>query len=84
MLMTRISVQFSAASDHRLHVAEFESLAGRLDLPALERAAALYRGPFLQGLSVRDSPAFDDWRLLKDEEYRRSVVGVLGHLTPPR
>ena len=28
----------------------------------------LYRGPFLDGLSIADSPAFDEWMLLKGEE----------------
>jgi len=84
LLVTRASVQFNAASDHWLDVAEFESLAGRTDVPGLEWAASLYRGPFLHGLSVRDSPAFDDWLLLKDEEYQRSVLSVLGHLTSLR
>jgi hypothetical protein len=27
---------------------------------------------------VVDSPAFDDWLLLKDDKYRRSLLGVLG------
>jgi hypothetical protein len=31
------------------------SLSGRPAVPALERALSLYRGPFLAGLSVRDS-----------------------------
>ena len=86
LLVTRTSVQFNAASDHWLDVAEFEDLTGRQDVPGLERAASLYRGPFLDGLSVRDSPAFDDWMLLKGEEYRRSVLARAGasDLSPAR
>jgi len=77
-------VQFNAASDHWLDVADFEGLTGPRDAPGLERAASLYRGPFLHGLSLAGSPAVHDWRLLKDEEVRRSVLGVLGHLTSLR
>lgn len=81
LLVKRNSLQFNAASDHWLDVAEFESLHGRQDVTGLERAVALYRGPFLAGLAVRDSPAFDDWLLLKGEEYRRRVLEMLGRLT---
>jgi len=94
VLMTRSSVQFNVASDHWLDVAEFERLMQEAGGPMqgldsegldsclllLESCAALYRGPFLHGLSLGDSPAFDDWLLLKEEQYRRSVLGVLGDL----
>jgi len=39
---------------------ELAALADSADVGELERAVALYRGPFLAGLSV-DSAAFDDW-----------------------
>jgi DNA-binding SARP family transcriptional activator/tetratricopeptide (TPR) repeat protein len=81
LLVTRTTVQFNPASDHWLDVAEFRKLKGRFDVAALERAVSLYRGPFLHGLSVRDSPAFDEWMLLQGEEYRREVLLVLGRLT---
>jgi DNA-binding SARP family transcriptional activator len=81
LVVTRTSVQFNPASDHWLDVAEFEGLRGRSDVPGLERALSLYRGPFLDGLSVGDSPAFDEWMLLKGEETRRAVLSVLGRLT---
>ncbi|RPI58413.1 MAG: hypothetical protein EHM56_01865, partial [Chloroflexi bacterium] len=94
LLVTRTTVQFNVASDHWLDVAEFEALK-RLDrrlsycterregedLSCLTAAVELYRGPFLHGLSVAHSPAFDDWLLLKGEEYRRGVLGVLGRLS---
>lgn len=81
LLVTRTTVQFNSASDLGLDVAEFQNLKGRSDVAALERAVSLYRGPFLQGLSVGDSPAFDEWMLLQGEAYRREVLLVLGHLT---
>jgi DNA-binding SARP family transcriptional activator/TolB-like protein/Tfp pilus assembly protein PilF len=39
---------------------ELAAAADSADVFALERAVALYRGPFLAGLNV-DSPHFDDW-----------------------
>jgi len=84
LLVTRGSVLFNTASDYWLDVAEFETLAGRTDAPGLERMASLVRGPFLHGLSVEDSPAFDEWLLLKEEEYRRRVLSALDVLTSYR
>jgi DNA-binding SARP family transcriptional activator/tetratricopeptide (TPR) repeat protein len=81
LLVTRTSVQFNPDSNHWLDVAEFQERSSRSDLAGLERAASLYRGPFLDGLSVRDSPAFDEWMLLKGEEARRRMLSVLGRLT---
>jgi tetratricopeptide (TPR) repeat protein len=42
---------------------------------------SLYRGPFLHGLSLGDSPAFEEWMLFKGEEYQRSVLSLLDQLT---
>jgi len=90
LLVTRTSVQLNPDSDHWLDVAEFELLvqdAGSTKrgpescLLLLESCVALYRGPFLDGLSVGDSSAFDEWMLLKGEECRRGVLSALGHLT---
>ena len=80
VLVSRTTVEFSPASDYWLDVTEFESLARVRDVSSLERAIALYRGPFLDGLSAGDSPAFEDWLLLKGEEYRRMMLSVLEHL----
>lgn len=48
-------------------------LAGRPDLPALEKAIALYRDDFLVGFSLRDSLPFDHWQLLEAENLRREL-----------
>lgn len=41
----------------------------------------LYRGDFLMGLLLPDSPAFDEWRLLQQEARHRQVVDALDALT---
>jgi len=48
--------------------------------PILQRAAALWRGDFLAGFSLADSPAFDDWQLLQQESLRRQFAGTLQQL----
>ncbi len=44
---------------------------------ALETAAQLYRGDFLQGFTLDDSPAFDDWQFFQAEMLRRELAAGL-------
>ena len=43
----------------------------------LTRAAALYRGDFLAGFALRDSPTFDEWQSFEAETLRGELAGVL-------
>jgi predicted ATPase/DNA-binding SARP family transcriptional activator/tetratricopeptide (TPR) repeat protein len=71
-------------------VLEFESLAekelagnesGRFDrFQDLERVAALYRGDFLAGFSLRDSLEFDAWQQQRSESLRLKMQAVLERL----
>jgi DNA-binding SARP family transcriptional activator len=81
LLLTRTSARFNPESDYWLDVAEFQELSRRSNAADLERAVSLYRGPFLHGLSLKDSPAFEEWMLLQGEETRRSMLSALGRLT---
>ncbi len=47
---------------------------------ALEEAIRLYRGDFLDGLSLTDAPKFDDWEMLQREELRRELGEALQRL----
>ncbi len=49
-------------------------------VPALTRAAELYRDDFLTGFSLRDSPNFDDWQFFTAENLRREFAGALEKL----
>jgi DNA-binding SARP family transcriptional activator len=49
-------------------------------LSPLAEAAALYRGDFLSGFTLRDSPAFDDWQFFQSETLRRELAGALERL----
>src|SRR4051812_29726173 len=48
-----------------------------VDPQHLSAAVQLYRGEFLAGFFVRDSPAFEDWLLTEQVRLRDSVVEVL-------
>src|SRR5512145_674938 len=60
-------------------VAEFERhVAG--DTPAaFERAAVLYRGELLEGLSLQEAP-FEEWLLIERERLRELALGALAKL----
>jgi predicted ATPase/DNA-binding SARP family transcriptional activator/class 3 adenylate cyclase len=84
--ITRETIQFNTASDHLCDVTAFDDLA-KVD-PAdeaanrqWEEAIALYRGSLLEGFSVADSPAFEEWALLVRERLQRQVLTVLQRLT---
>ncbi|HEX3049198.1 MAG TPA: BTAD domain-containing putative transcriptional regulator [Aggregatilineaceae bacterium] len=47
---------------------------------SLSEAAALYRGDFLAGFTLRDSPAFDEWQFFETENLRRELAGILEKL----
>jgi DNA-binding SARP family transcriptional activator len=46
----------------------------------LAAAATLYRGDFMAGFTLRDSPSFDDWQFFQAESLRRDLAGVLERL----
>ena len=50
---------------------------GEVVAAELVRAAELYRGDFLIGFTVRDSPAFDDWVVTEQERLRDAAVQML-------
>jgi WD40 repeat protein/DNA-binding SARP family transcriptional activator len=72
---TRETIQFNTGSDYWLDVEAFTNPAG--DLPGLEQAVALYQSGFLEGFSVGDAPAFEEWALLKKEQLERRLLEML-------
>ena len=85
LLITRDSLQFNTASDYRLDVTAFSEAVqrDRTRSPAteqLEQAIAVYQGSFLEGFSVGDSPAFEEWALLTRERLARELSSTLHRL----
>jgi len=75
------TIEFNLNSSCRLDVSVFEqycALAHQnpLDFQSLEQAADLYRGSFLEGFSIPDSIAFEEWVLLKREHLDRLAYQV--------
>jgi DNA-binding SARP family transcriptional activator len=85
LLITREAIQFNSASDTCLDVAMFTGLiaadtSGSLAIDRLRQAVALYRGSFLEGFSLSDSPAFEEWILLKREQIAWQMSQALHRL----
>lgn len=60
-------------------VVAFERLANEGTPQALAQAAALYKGDFLEGLSVQE-PRFEEWLITERERLREVALEVLGKL----
>jgi len=63
-------------------------LAGQGEEPArarvlLTRAVGLYKGDFLSGFALPDSPAFDEWMLFEEERLRSLLASSLDLLSIP-
>lgn len=93
LLVTPQAVEFNVGSDFALDVALFQALlaetlrhrhrrlAGcRACAERLARALDLYRGDFLAGFTLKDSPAFDEWCALQREHLHGQALDALGHL----
>lgn len=79
--ISRETVQFNPASDAWVDVTVFSDL---LDAPSQnsadwQAAVKLYRGDFLEGLSV-DSVPLEEWLLLQRERVQRQVLAALHRL----
>jgi DNA-binding SARP family transcriptional activator len=62
-------------------VRRFRSLVGPDATPAdLDAAVALFRGDFLEGFALRDSPEFEQWCISEADSLQRELAGVLARL----
>ncbi|MBI5564789.1 MAG: AAA family ATPase [Chloroflexi bacterium] len=93
LLLTSQTIQFNLRCDHQLDVSRFaELLKARRQhqhptgetcpvcLHWLHQTVELYRGDLLAGFLVRDSVAFEEWRMVKQEALHSQVVSALDQL----
>lgn len=87
LLIARDTIRFNPNSHYELDVAAFTAVFQAIRqhphqeitqcktcVSQLEQAAALYRGEFLAGFSLKDSAEFETWLTIKREAYRRQAV----------
>jgi DNA-binding SARP family transcriptional activator len=93
LLITPETIQFNQASDAWVDVNALICLLSGLASPSaarqpgsiassepLEEAARLYRLPFLDGFSIPDSAAFEEWALITRERFHRQALQAFYHL----
>ena len=93
LLLTNQDIQINACSDYQLDVAQFQELIvsrsqhyhpdGEICntcIQWLHQAVNLYRGDLLAGFFVRDSVAFDEWRLSQQEKLHIQALEALSDL----
>ncbi|MBN1140120.1 MAG: AAA family ATPase [Anaerolineae bacterium] len=74
LTVEREVIRFNAEGDHQIDVLAFETL---VDSRQWEQAVALYRGSFLEGFSLADSPPFEQWTLVMRERLQRQMMTAL-------
>jgi predicted ATPase/DNA-binding SARP family transcriptional activator len=91
--VTRESIGVREDLDYWLDVEQFRNLLdqtaahghGREEVCAecispLEKAVELYRGDFMEGFTLRDSPNFDEWQFFQADRLSRELSGALDKL----
>jgi DNA-binding SARP family transcriptional activator len=73
-------IQVSQTANIWIDVTAFEALIAQSGFEQLEQAATLYRGDFLAGFSLPDSPSFDEWQFFEAETLRQSLIATLDNL----
>ena len=94
LISNRLDLQFNPLSQYELDVTRFRSLVEACRTHAhpgqaedcaecadrLTQAVKLVRGPFLDGFSLPDCPAFDEWLVLQRERLRLQIIAALEQL----
>ena len=83
ILADRDNASFDAAGARVDALEVREAAAGGLDPHSVERLrelAAMFRGPFLEGLELPDFHDFEAWRVAEREEFRRLHLRLLREL----
>ena len=80
--MTRQAIRLNPACDAWIDSLAFARLLSTPGEPGtqLEAAIDLYHGDFLEGVSVADSPACEEWIVLCRERYQRLMMEALHRL----
>jgi predicted ATPase/DNA-binding SARP family transcriptional activator len=82
LLITRETIQLNRESDVWVDMGEFEAKISDQGSTNgdLQSAISLYRGLFLEGFSLPDSPPFEEWLLAKREYFSQQMLKTLSRL----
>jgi WD40 repeat protein/DNA-binding SARP family transcriptional activator len=79
LIINRDTIQFNIGSDYSVDLASLHELPA-LPMDRLKQTIHAYRGSFLEGFSLADSPPFEEWLLYKREQINRQILGGLRRL----
>jgi len=76
------TIQLNLEQDIEVDVLTFNLRLAQspLTIANLEEAIRLYRGDFLEGFSISGDTAFEEWAILKREQFRRQALNALHRL----
>ncbi len=80
LLITKDTIQFNPASSYELDIHGFLEGIRSDPIEIVRQTIARYRGAFLEGFAVADGPAFEEWVLLKREQFQRLMLKALRRL----
>lgn len=81
LIVTRQALGFNFDSDYTLDLDILASARRATGVDALQEAADCYRGDFLEGFTLPDAPAFDDWVSYEREQRHLQMNEVFDHLS---
>jgi len=76
----RHTVQFQRTAMYWLDIDTFRTLEEQRDATSLVAAVELYRGEFLEGLTLNGCAEFEIWLVGERERWRQRIVWALGEL----
>ncbi len=92
-LSSRDSIQLSPGADCSIDIQRFRTLLDNIDQHAhrnqescqvclgwLIEAVEIYHGPFLEQISLADTPEFEEWVVVRREHFHQRVVDALERL----
>ena len=77
IVASRDTISFGQESAYWLDARVFQQLVHQGDPASLAEATTLYRGEFLEGFFLDDSPGFEDWAGLERERLHRQALKAL-------
>jgi len=82
LIITQQTIQLDVRQDIELDVLTFTQCLAQSPgrVADLEEAVRLYRGDFLEGFSISDDTVFEEWAILRREQFRRQALDALHRL----
>jgi WD40 repeat protein/DNA-binding SARP family transcriptional activator len=77
LIVSRENLQFNPVSNYELDAADFTALLQASNIEKLKQGIALYQGDFLAGFPSIESDLFEEWVILKREQFKRQAVDGL-------